>query len=114
MFWRVGILDNESVDVPVSKAENGIIYDLFSSEDRGKLIPAHIGEALGGVNGGGFYIALIAADGSEIVSNSVKPIRGYEFKDKVKLAFEGLDEQLKDERNCVRKATHLRLEKASD
>lgn len=113
-FWRVGILDNESVDIPVSRVEGGEIYDLFSSEDRGKQIPAHIGEALGGVNGGGFYIALIASDGTEILANSVKPIRGYEFKDKVKLAFEGLDEQLKDEKNCVRKSTHLRLEKSGD
>ena len=112
--WRVGILDNESIDVPVAKAEAGIIYDLFSSEDRGKQIPANIGEALGGINGGGFYLALIATDGSEIVTNAVKPMRGYEFKDKVKLAFEGLDEQLKDERNCIRNATHLRLDKKDD
>lgn len=110
-FWRIGILDNESADVAISKSQNGQIYDLFSSEDRGKQIPAHIGEALGGVNGGAFYIALIGSDGTEILSNTIKPMRGYEFKDKVKLAFEGLDLQLKDEKNCSQLATQLRLEK---
>lgn len=106
--WRIEILDNDSVEVSAAAPSHGIIRDNFSTEDRGKPIPTAIGEALGGINGGGFLIGLFDSAGNLILEREIKPMRGYEFKDKVKLAIEGLDEALKDEKNCARLATKLR------
>ncbi len=109
-FWEITIYDGEKSIVSSSKALDGKIRDVFSTESRGIIIPSNIGEALGGVNGGRFQIALLDANKKIIVKREIMPSKGYEFKSASKTAIDGLSQLLKTPDNCTIPTTQLRTQ----
>lgn len=109
-FWEITIYDGEKSIVSSSKALDGKVRDIFSTESRGIIIPSNIGEALGGVNGGRFQIALLDANKKIIVKREIMPSKGYEFKSAAKTAIDGLSQLLKTPDNCTIPTTQLRTQ----
>ena len=109
-YWEITIYDGEKSVLSASKALDGKVRDVFSTESRGLIIPSNIGEALGGVNGGRFQIALLDANKKIIVKREIMPSKGYEFKAAAKTAVDGLSELLKTPDNCTIPTTQLRTQ----
>jgi hypothetical protein len=106
-MWRVSIVDDESHEVEfVPPATGQQIEARFTPEGGGGLtLPDIIAEALGGINGGRFEIALVDPMGNVIASRDVRPPRGYEFKILADKAIEGLKPLANQPETCTTPAT---------
>jgi hypothetical protein len=105
--WRVSIVDDEQHDVEYTPPVAGKpIEARFTPEGGGGLtLPDIIAEALGGINGGRFEIALVDAAGTVIASRDVRPPRGYEFKILADKAIEGVKPLANQPEGCTTPAT---------
>ena len=108
--WKIEIYDGETFISKTSPANKEYIRDLFSTESKGIIIPAQIGEALGGVNGGKFVISLLDINNNVIVERVVMPPKAYEFKNNAKTANENLDALLQNPEKCEAPTTQLRTQ----
>lgn len=106
-MWRVSIVDDESHEVEyVAPATGKPIDARFTPEGGGGLtLPDIIAEALGGINGGRFEIALVDPTGNVIASRDVRPPRGYEFKIIADKAIEGVKPLANKPETCTTPAT---------
>lgn len=106
-MWRVSIVDDETHDVEfVPPAAGKAIEAKFTPEGGGGLtLPDIIAEALGGINGGRFEIALVDPTGNVIASRDVRPPRGYEFKIIADKAIEGVKPLANKPETCTTPAT---------
>jgi hypothetical protein len=106
-MWRISIVDDESHDVEyVAPAKGKPIEARFTPEGGGGLtLPDIIAEALGGINGGRFEIALVDPTGNVIASRDVRPPRGYEFKILADKAIEGVKPLANTPETCTTPAT---------
>lgn len=106
-MWRVSIVDDEQHDVEYTPPSAGKpIEARFTPEGGGGLtLPDIIAEALGGINGGRFEIALVDAAGIIIASRDVRPPRGYEFKILADKAIEGVRPLANQPDSCTTPAT---------
>jgi hypothetical protein len=106
-MWRVSIVDDEQHDVEFTAPPFGKpIEARFTPEGGGGLtLPDIIAEALGGINGGRFEIALVDAAGVTIASRDVRPPRGYEFKILADKAIEGVKPLANQPETCTTPAT---------
>jgi hypothetical protein len=106
--WRVSIVDDEQHDIEFTPPQTGKpIEAKFTPEGGGGLtLPDIIAEALGGINGGRFVIALTDASGEEVIaSRDVRPPRGYEFKILADKAIEGVKPLANQPEACTTPAT---------
>jgi hypothetical protein len=106
-MWRVSIVDDESHEVEfVAPSAGKGIEAKFTPEGGGGLtLPDIIAEALGGINGGRFEIALVDPSGTVIASRDVRPPRGYEFKILADKAIEGVKPLANKPETCTTPAT---------
>lgn len=106
-MWRISIVDDESHDVEyVAPPAGKVIEAKFTPEGGGGLtLPDIIAEALGGINGGRFEIALVEPNGNVIASRDVRPPRGYEFKIIADKAIEGVKPLANNPETCTTPAT---------
>jgi hypothetical protein len=106
-MWRVSIVDDEQHEVEfVPPATGKPIEARFTPEGGGGLsLPDIIAEALGGINGGRFEIALVDPVGNLIASKDVRPPRGYEFKILADKAIEGVKPLASRPETCTTPAT---------
>jgi hypothetical protein len=106
-MWRVSIVDDEVHDVEyVPPAAGKVIEARLTPEGGGGLtLPDIIAEALGGINGGRFEIALVDPTGTVIASRDVRPPRGYEFKILAEKAIEGVRPLANKPETCTTPAT---------
>jgi hypothetical protein len=106
-MWRVSIVDDEQHEIEfVQPAPNKPIEARFTPEGGGGLtLPDIIAEALGGINGGRFEIALVDPVGNVIASRDVRPPRGYEFKELADRAIEGVKPLANKPETCTTPAT---------
>jgi hypothetical protein len=106
-MWRISIVDDESHDVEyVAPPAGKLIEARFTPEGGGGLtLPDIIAEALGGINGGRFEIALVDPSGNVIASRDVRPPRGYEFKIIADKAIEGVKPLANKPETCTTPAT---------
>jgi hypothetical protein len=106
--WRVSIVDDEQHDIEFTPPAPGKpIEAKFTPEGGGGLtLPDIIAEALGGINGGRFVIALTDASGEVVIaSRDVRPPRGYEFKILADKAIEGVKPLANKPETCTTPAT---------
>jgi hypothetical protein len=106
--WRVSIVDDEQHDIEFTPPAAGKpIEARFTPEGGGGLtLPDIIAEALGGINGGRFVIALTDASGEVVIaSRDVRPPRGYEFKILADKAIEGVKPLANKPETCTTPAT---------
>jgi hypothetical protein len=106
-MWRISIVDDETHEVEYLRPPQGKpIEARFTPEGGGGLtLPDIIAEALGGINGGQFEIALVDPTGNVIARRSVKPPRGYEFKELADRAIEGVKPLANTPQTCTTPAT---------
>jgi hypothetical protein len=106
-MWRISIIDDEQHEVEFVPPESGKpIEARFTPEGGGGLsLPDIIAEALGGINGGRFEIALVDPVGNVIASKDVRPPRGYEFKILADKAIEGVKPLASRPETCTTPAT---------
>jgi hypothetical protein len=106
-MWRISIVDDESHEIEFAPPAAGkIIEARFTPEGGGGLtVPDIIAEALGGINGGRFEIALVDPTGNVIASRDVRPPRGYEFKIIADKAIEGVKPLANKPETCTTPAT---------
>lgn len=100
--WRISIVDNEVHDEPAEGLRAGEpLVARFSAEGGGGIVlPGIIADALGGINGGRFEVALVDAAGAVIARRDVRPVRGYEFKALADKAVAGIAPQLANPAQC--------------
>jgi hypothetical protein len=106
-MWRISIVDDESHEIEFAPpAASKPIEARFTPEGGGGLtVPDIIAEALGGINGGRFEIALVDPTGKVIASRDVRPPRGYEFKILADKAIEGVKPLANKPETCTTPAT---------
>jgi hypothetical protein len=106
-MWRVSIVDDEMHEIEfVPPSAGKIIEAKFTPEGGGGLtLPDIIAEALGGINGGRFEIALVDPTGNVIASRDVRPPRGYEFKIIADRAIEGVKALANKPEDCTTPST---------
>ncbi len=106
-MWRVSIVDDEQHEIEYTPPAAGKPLEArFTPEGGGGLtLPDIIAEALGGINGGRFEIALVDPTGTVIVSRDVRPPRGYEFKILADKAIEGVKPLANNPQTCTTPAT---------
>jgi hypothetical protein len=106
-MWRVSIVDDEQHEIEFASPPAGKpIEARFTPEGGGGLtLPDIIAEALGGINGGRFEIALVDPVGNVIASRDVRPPRGYEFKILADQAIEGVKPLANKPETCTTPAT---------
>jgi hypothetical protein len=105
--WRISIIDDEQHEVEYEAPSPGkpIEARLTPEGGGGQILPDIIAEALGGINGGRFEVALVDQMGSVIASRDVRPLRGYEFKELGERAIEGVKDLAKQPESCTTPAT---------
>ncbi len=106
-MWRVSIVDDEQHEIEYVPPTSGkVIEARFTPEGGGGLtLPDIIAEALGGINGGRFEVALVDPTGNIIASRDVRPPRGYEFKILADKAIEGVKPLANNPETCTTPAT---------
>jgi hypothetical protein len=106
-MWRVSIVDDEQHEIEYLPPQAGKpIEARFTPEGGGGLtLPDIIAEALGGINGGRFEVALVDPTGNVIASRDVRPPRGYEFKILADKAIEGVKPLASKPETCTTPAT---------
>jgi hypothetical protein len=106
-MWRVSIVDDEQHEIEFVPPSAGQPLEArFTPEGGGGLtLPDIIAEALGGINGGRFEIALVDPVGTVIARRDVQPPRGYEFKILAEKAIEGLKPLVTTPESCTTPAT---------
>jgi hypothetical protein len=106
-MWRISIVDDEQHEIEFVPPPAGQpIEARFTPEGGGGLVvPDIIAEALGGINGGRFEIALVDPVGNVIASRDVRPVRGYEFKALADKAIEGVKPLANRPETCTTPAT---------
>lgn len=106
-MWRVSIIDDEQHEIEfVPPASGKPIEARFTPEGGGGLsLPDIIAEALGGINGGRFEIALVDPVGNVIARKDVRPPRGYEFKILADKAIDGVKPLASKPETCTTPAT---------
>jgi hypothetical protein len=106
-MWRISIVDDEQHEIEyVPPAKGKAIEARFTPEGGGGLsLPDIIAEALGGINGGRFEIALVDPVGTVIAARDVRPPRGYEFKELADRAIEGVKPLANKPETCTTPAT---------
>jgi hypothetical protein len=106
-MWRISIVDDEQHEIEFAPPPAGKpIEARITPEGGGGLsLPDIIAEALGGINGGRFEIALVDPTGNIIASRDVRPPRGYEFKLLADKAIEGVKPLANKPETCTTPAT---------